>query len=108
MPKPADDPIDMKLSVGFEHHFQKNFAFELQLPSFLGVDRIRLKENFDLRGGRAAIDLMRFAGILRNFLLTKSASGNSRAAAVAPAVPIAANRHAVSEPGTGDRAFDSA
>src|SRR5438445_7397244 len=72
----AHHAIDVQLSVRAKHHFEQNFAFKLQLTSFLGVNRIGFIGDLNRVGGRAAVELtLGFRAELRHLLGAESAGG---------------------------------
>jgi hypothetical protein len=43
----SDHATHVQLSVGPKHDFQENFSLELQIASFIRVNRIRFESDFD-------------------------------------------------------------
>lgn len=64
--------IHMHLPVRAKKHFQQNFSFELELPCFLRVNRVRFGNNFYLRSGGTAVRLSDFRSIVSQFLRSET------------------------------------
>ena len=60
--------IHMYLPVRAKKHLQQNFAFQLELPGFLRVNRVRFGNNFYLRSGGTAVRLSDFRSVVSNLL----------------------------------------
>src|SRR5579872_540827 len=93
--------IHMHLPVRTKKHLQQNFSFELELPGFLCVNRVRLGNNFYLRSGRTAVRLSDFRSVVSNFL--GSETGRLHGGGVISIVPLS---DSVSETRARDRTFD--
>ncbi len=87
--------------LALKHHFQQNFAFQLQIASFVGIDWLRFKCNFH-RSSRWPICLRDF-GPVNHLLRSESASCNPGPAAAA--IAFAAGRDAVAEIRAGHRSL---
>jgi len=102
MPKRTNHPIDPKLAIRAEHNFQKHFPFEFELPSFVGISRVRLVRYLH-RGRRTpVVACLDFRYRLRYLLGRKTSVLN---VSVALPIALARLRHTATEPDTRNRAF---
>src|ERR1035441_10418412 len=108
MPQTPDVAIHAYLPARQEFHFQQNFTFQLQVPGFLGIGRIRLVSDLDHRRRWTAVHPLNVWGVLRDLLRAKARGLHSRAPTAAPA-PVALSwcRHAIAKIGARNRSLNS-
>src|SRR5580698_3526250 len=92
----------MQLSVRAKQHLEQNFSLQLELAGFLRINRAGFRNNFYLRGRRAAVRLGDLRSVVRNLLRSES-RGLHRSSSV----PVVALRDSISEAGARDRALDA-
>src|SRR5580700_3912704 len=95
----------MQRTVRSEHHFQQNFAFQLQIAGFIGINRLRLEGDFHRRGCGSGICLRQLRSTMNHLLRTESTSRN--AGSVTAAVALASAGNAVAEVGARYRPFNA-
>src|SRR5580700_3975498 len=105
MTQAAHNAIHMQSPVGAEHHFQQNFAFQLQTASFVGVNRLRFESDLHRcsRGTRIVLRDLRSA--VNHLLRSESAGRDS--CSTAAAVAFASGRNTVPEVGASHRSLDA-
>ena len=101
MTQAAYHAIDVQLSIRAKQHLEQNFSLQLELAGFLRINRAGFGDDFDLRGGRAAIRLSYLRSAVRKFLRAESSSLDGGAS-----ISIVALRNPVSEAGAGDGTLD--
>jgi hypothetical protein len=67
MAQTADHTVYVQLPICAELYFEQNFAFEFQIPSLVGIKRIRLGGDFDC-GWLSNVDALNVRRILRDLL----------------------------------------
>jgi hypothetical protein len=65
MTQAPDHVIHVQLSVGREHDFEQNFAFQLELAGLIGINGIRFESDFNRIGRRSGIGQLGFGGSVR-------------------------------------------
>src|SRR5437879_13663060 len=98
----------MQGPVGAEHHFQQNFAFQLQFARFVGIDRLRLERNLHRSSRRSQIGLRDLRPGMNHLLRSESARRYTAATPTTAPVSLASGRDAVAEVGAGHRDRKSA
>ena len=102
MTQAAYHAIDVQLSIRAKQHLEQNFSFQLELAGFLRINRAGFGDDFDLRGGRAAIRLSYLGSAVRKFLRDAESSSLDGGASIS----IVALRNPVSETRAGDGTLD--
>jgi len=105
VPKPAHHPVHVQLAVGPEHHFQKDFAFQLELAGLIRVHRPGLENDLNLGSRCAAIIQIVVPGVGGDLLVGKA--GRLHSPAIGTAIPLPRLRDPITEPSTCNCAFDT-